>query len=142
VNWVTTLRYAVAKATADESGGLITWRQPPGVYLPTELGIYNTVLPESPNEAIALGLYPVTEGVETTMGVQFRYRAATDARLDEIEDRLSNSWTQREAGTLEPIELIMCQWSSGASLGQDSGGRLTRSANFYLTANRPLRYRT
>lgn len=142
MSWLTDLRYAVAQATAAESGGLITWRQPPGVYQLSELGIYGLVMPEQPDEAIALNLYVVDESVESVIGAQFRYRAKTDARLDQIEDALSNSWTKRWTGTLGSGKLIMSQWASGASLGQDGNGRITRSANFYLTVERPLRHRT
>lgn len=136
------LRYGIAEATALESEGLITFKEPPDVYSSAELGVHGVVLPEKPDEAIALALYVVSEGVETVIGAQFRFRAKSDARLDLIEDALSNSWVQRQNGTLRDVTLIMSNWSSGASLGQDSADRLIRSANYYLTVERPLRHRT
>jgi hypothetical protein len=140
-DWKKRLRYGIAEATALESDGLIGFSatgSPPA----NKVGIYGTVLPEQPDEAIALSLYLVAEGAETVMGAQFRFRARTDLRLDLIEDALANSWTERQNGTLGDVTLIMSSWSSGASLGQDGSDRLVRSSNYYLTVSRPLRHRT
>jgi hypothetical protein len=139
--WLRDLRYGVAAATAAESDNLIGFS---AVGLPPagKIGIYGVVMPEKPDEAIALSLYVVSETIETVVGVQFRFRAKTDARLDAIEDSLSNSWVHRQNGTLNGVTLILSSWSSGASLGQDSADRLARSANYYLTVERPLRHRT
>lgn len=140
-DWKKRLRYGIAEATALESSGLITFREASS-YLSSELGIYGTVIPEQPDEAISLSLYVVSEGIETVVGAQFRMRAKTDTRLDLIEDALSNSWVDRQAGTLRGVSLIMSRWASGAPLGQDGSDRLTRSANYYLTVQRPLRHRS
>ena len=141
MSWLTELRVGVAGATAAESNGLITFTRS-GAYLASQLGVYGTILPEAPDEAISLVVGVVSEDIETVARASFRYRATTDSRLDMIEDALSNSWVKRQAGTLSGVAVIMAQWSSGASLGQDGNGRLIRSANFYITANRPLSNRT
>lgn len=143
--WLKNLRYAVGALTAAESGGLLTWRDPEGsapVYLSTEIGIHGLVLPEEPAEAVALNLYPVQESPDTIVGVQFRYRAKSDGRLDIIEDALSNCWIDRWGGMLGGIRLVSASWASGASLGQDQNGRLERSMNVYLRVERPLVHRT
>ena len=143
--WLNTLRKGVGALTASESGGLLTWRDPDGadpVYLASEIGIHGLVMPESPDEAVALNLYPVQESPDTIVGAQFRMRAKTDGRLDLIEDALSNCWLDRWGGTLGGIRLVLATWASGASLGQDQNGRLERSANVYLRVERPLAHRT
>ncbi len=144
-DWMKRLRYAVGETSASESGALLTWRDPDGpspVYVAGEIGIHGLVLPESPDEAVALNLYPVQETPDTIVGAQFRYRAKTDGRLDLIEDALSNIWTDRWGGNLGDIRLVLATWASGASLGQDQNGRLERSMNIYLRVERPLAHRT
>jgi hypothetical protein len=140
-SWLRTLRHEIAQATANESDGLIDYALPPAVYASAETGIYGLVLPESPDRAIALSMNVVDEQIETTVAVQFRMRAENDDELDFIEDALSQSWTSRQAGTLGSIVLIMSRWASGASLGQDSSNRITRSVNYVLTVERSLRHR-
>lgn len=143
--WLRELRYAVADTTAAGSAGLLTWRRPDSaepVYLDTEIGIHGLVMPESPDEAVTLNLYPVQERPDTIVGAQFRYRARSDGRLDLIEDALSNIWTDRWGGTLGSVRLVLASWASGASLGQDQNGRLERSVNYYLRVERPLAHRT
>lgn len=141
MSWLTDFRTAVAQATADESGGLLTFR-PQGAYRAGELGIYGVVLPEAPDDAVSLSAATISEDVETVMRATFRYRSRTEVGLDVIGDALADSWTKRPAGTLGSVRIIMAQWASGASLGQDSNNRLLRSANFYITVSRPLRNRT
>lgn len=139
--WLKDLRHAIASATADESDELLSYVAPPAVYSAGQTGIYGLVLPESPDRAVALSLNVLDEQIETVVGVQFRFRAENDDELDIIEDALSQSWSNRPAGTLGTIALIMSRWSSGASLGQDSSNRITRSVNYQLTVARPLRHR-
>lgn len=144
-DWKRDLRYGVARLTASESGGLLTFRHPQEgspAYLPAEIGIHGTVLPESPNEAVALTLYGVQESPDTIIGAQFRMRALTDGRLDLIEDAVVSCWTDRWGGTLDGIRLVSASWQSGADLGQDQNERLVRSVSFYLRVERPLPHRT
>lgn len=141
MSWLTDFRVAVATTTAAESGGLLAFRRT-GAYQAGEVGVHGLVLPSAPDEAVALATYVLTEGIETVVGVQFKLRARTDTRLDLFEDALAASWTLRGADTLGEVRLIQSAWASGASLGQDSNGRLSRSANFYLTAHRALPNRT
>lgn len=143
--WLRELRYAVADTTSAESAGLFTFRRPDGpdpIYLDSEVGIHGVVMPESPDEAIAMNLYPVQETPDTIVGAQFRMRARDDGRLDLFEDALSNIWLDRWGGTLGSIRLVSAAWASGASLGQDQSGRLERTANVYLRVERTLAHRT
>lgn len=144
MSWLTELRYAIAETSASESAGLLTWRDPRAgtPYAASEIGIYGVVMPEAPDRAVALNLYGVSERPVTVLGAQFRYRGNTDSDLDAIEDALSNIWSERWGGTLGSVPLVMSEWASGTSLGQDQNGRLERSLNVYLTVDRPLAHRT
>lgn len=145
--WLKRLRYGVAQQTALDSGGLLAFDPgtfEPALFEPVEgtVPIGGLVLPERPDAAVALNLYPVAESPVTVIGAQFRYRAATDGELDRIEDALSNCWTDRWGGTLGGIRLVSASWASGASLGSDQNERIERSANYRLTVDRPLPHRT
>ena len=140
MSWLTDFRTGVATASAAESSSLLTFRSS-GNYTSGQVGIYGVQLPATPDEAVALSCYVLFEDTETEIGVQFRFRAKRESRLDLIEDSLSNSWSKRWAATLGGVSLIQSQWSSGASLGQDTGGRLMRTATFNFTAHRALTHR-
>lgn len=137
-NWLTRLRYGVARVSAQESAGLLKFVEPGGSTVAGTIDIVGVVMPDKPDECVALTTQVISQGVETIVRATFRFRAATEARLDQIGDTLDNIWTERGAGTLGGVDLILSQWSSGASLGQDGQERLTRSANYYLTVARPL----
>jgi len=139
MSFLTDLRHAIAETTADESDGVLTFK-PSGKYLSNEIGIFSTILPESPDNAVAMTLYVVRDNIpdgDTIIACQFKMRSKSIATLDSIEDAIANVWTARLGGNLGNIKLVMAAWSSGASIGQDSNDRLARSANYYLTVNRP-----
>lgn len=148
MNWLTELRYGTAFVAANESDGLLKFVVPAAASSIAEIATVNgqidivgLVLPETPDEVVSLNMGVVDETVETIVRATFRFRAKSEARLDEIGDTLDNVFTKRDAGMLGSVELIASQWSSGASLGQDGSQRITRSANYYLTVMRPLRNR-
>lgn len=140
-NWLTDVRYGVARASAQESSGLLKFAEPGAATVAGTIDIVGVVMPDAPDEIVSLNCVVLVEDVETIVRATFRFRAATEARLDLIGDTLDNSWVKRDAGTLGDVELIMSQWASGASLGQDGSNRLIRSANYNLTVARPLRNR-
>lgn len=143
MSYLTDLRHAIAQTTADESDGVITFKAS-GQYANNEIGMFSTILPEKPDDAVALTLYVVRDNLpdaETVIACQFMMRSKSIATLDAIEDAIANVWTARQGGNLGNIKLVMAAWSSGASIGQDSNDRLARSANYYLTVNRPNQHR-
>ena len=134
-----TLRKAIAAETAAKSGGVIAYRAT-GAYLAGEVGIRDVVLPETPDDAVAMTLYVLSDLIadgDTIFGLQFRSRARTSSKLDAIEDALMNCWSRRAGGTLDTVKLVQSSWASGASLGQDGNDRKMRSVNFRLTVHRP-----
>jgi hypothetical protein len=138
MSWKKDLRYGIATVTAEEAPSLFDFQADGSAPAVNRCGIYGVLLPEAPDQAMAMSVTVVTEDVETIVAVQFRFRAKTDAELDTLEDALANSWTKRTAGMVGSARLIRSDWASGASLGQDSSQRLVRSANFYMTVKRPL----
>jgi len=138
-NWLTELRYDVARTSAQESSGLLKFTDPrDDTTVAGSVPIVGVVMPEAPDEVVAMSATVLVESAETIVMLALRFRAQTEARLDEIGDTLDNIWTKRDAGTLGAVKLIMSQWASGASLGQDEALRLARSATYYLTVFRPL----
>lgn len=144
MTFLTNVRRGVAEITAAESGGVLKF-SPAGEYLPTDAGLYSVLLPEHPDTAVAITLYPVsdlsTDG-DAILGCQFMMRSSSISTLDAIEDAIASSWTRRPNDKLAGETLVMSKFASGASLGQDSNDRLRRSANFYLTIHRPNTNRT
>jgi len=138
MNWLTELRYGCAAVSADESDGLLAFAEPDKVAIVGTIPIVGLVMPEQPDECVAMNMGVLDESAETTTRLTFRMRAHSEARLDLIGDTLDNIWTKRDAGMLGNARLIMSQWSSGATLGQDGSKRIERSANYYLTVARPL----
>ena len=138
MSWKKDLRYGIADVTATEHPELFDFQADGSAPAADRCGIYGTVMPEAPDQAVAMSLTVVSEELETIVAVQFRFRARTDAELDTLEDALANSWTNRRAGMVGSARLIRSGWASGASMGQDSSQRLVRSANFYMTVKRPL----
>lgn len=138
MTWKRDLRQGIAQTLADEHPTLFAFNADGTAPNPARCGIYGVVMPDQPDEAVALNVTVAEEALETTVAVQFRYRAATEARLDAMEDAMASSYTNRSAGMLGSARLIRSRWASGASLGQDSRQRLERSANFYMVVKRPL----
>ena len=139
MSFMETLQKAIAAETAAKSGGIIAYRAT-GAYLAGEVGLRDVVLPETPDDAVAMTLYVLSDLIsdgDTIYGLQFRSRARTSSKLFAIEDALMNCWSRRAGGTLDTVKLVQSSWASGASLGQDSNDRKLRSVNFRLTVHRP-----
>lgn len=139
MSFTETLLRAIAVQTAAEHDELIQYSEA-GAYSGPRAGLYDTVLPETPDDAIAVTVYPLSDNVsdgDAIFGVQFRCRSSSKSRLYELEDAIRDSWARRPGGTLGAVRLVQSVWSSGASLGQDANDRLIRSSNYYLTVHRP-----
>lgn len=141
MTWKTDIRKHIASLTASSSGGLFTFKQT-GSYSNNEVGIYGSILPEMPDEAIGITIYGIEETVDTILSVQFMLRAKSEARLDAFEDAVSNTWVWATNSKLFDTTIVGSSWSSGAALGQDSNNRIRRSLNFRMIVDRPLINRT
>lgn len=141
-SWMRELRYEIARLTAAETS-LFGYLGPDAAEaLNGRIGIYSSTLPEHPDEACALALTTITNRPVTIIGAQFRLRAESDGRLDDMQDAIENCWHDRWGGTLGSIRLVSAEWASGTSLGNDQNERPERVVNVNLTVHRPLAHRT
>lgn len=134
-----------ARVAVEETSLGLAYREGDAVYEDTEVGIYTDTYPEHPADTVALHDYTVSDDPslsDSVMGVQVQIRAATSARLREISSALFDLFQGRQAGMLGTIRLVMSARTSGTNVGQDSGGRLGRIENYYLTVHRPSPHRS
>lgn len=141
MSWMNDIRKHIASVTASSSSGLFTFR-PTGAYQSGEVGIYGSIMPETPDEAISVVVYGIEESADTILSVQFMIRAASDSRLDEFEDAVSNCWSWAWNSKLNDTTIVGSSLSSGAALGQDSNNRVRKSLNYRMIVERPLTHRT
>ncbi len=141
MSWMTDIRKHIASVTASQSGGLFVFRAT-GAYQAGEVGIYGQVMPETPDEAISMTVYGVSESSDTILNVQFMLRASSESRLDEFEDAVSNCWSWAWNSKLNDTTIVGSSLSSGAALGQDSNNRVRKSLNYRMIVDRPLTHRT
>lgn len=130
------------------AGGVGTWRAS-GAYLTTDASpIFDTASPGSPDRIIVLTPYVVSDDVSMghgVQGLQVRTRGTRDdprtvkALDDAVFDRLHGA----QGITLPTgIRVVMAERTSGTPLGADGNGRHLRTANYYLTVQRPSQHRS
>lgn len=125
MTWLSDLAEAIRDTSREESVALAA------------ISLHREYLPDSPAQACAITLYGIQDdSAAEILGMQFRFRAESVAQLDTIEDAIRSVWKNRPSGTLGGVEVVQAQWSSGASLGQDSKERPMRSVNYLLTVSR------
>ncbi|MFB9687705.1 minor capsid protein [Amycolatopsis plumensis] len=127
-------------------GGVGTYRADGSAYAPGETGIFFAAMPQSPDRAIVLATYTVTDDAslsDSVIGLQVRCRGSADPH--DVEDvagavfDLLHGRTAFQAGT---VHIVQALHQSGAPLGRDDSNRWERSENYYLTVHRPSTYRT
>jgi hypothetical protein len=134
----------LAQLLAD--GGAGTYRSDGTVYLSSETAIVLEAMPQTPDRAIVLSDYPVTDDAslsDSVIGVQVRCRGGADphdvkAIAGSVFDQLHGR-TAYQAGTVRVVQSLH---QSGAPLGRDDSNRWERSENYYLTVHRPSAHRT
>lgn len=117
-----------------------------GAYAAGETGIFFAAMPQTPDRAIVLSDYPVTDDPslsDSVVGVQVRCRGGADwhdvkAIADAVFDVLHGK-TAFDAGTVRVVQALR---RSGAPLGRDDSNRWEHSDNYYLTVHRPSANRT
>lgn len=127
------------------SEGVGTW-SPQGPYQPTQTAITLDVLPQAPDKAIALNLYPVQDEATTDsiVGLQCRVRGGPGNRTTDkdILDALFDTLHDLQAITLGGIPIVRVWHQSGATLGPDSKNRTEHTANYYLQLTREGKHRS
>lgn len=124
------------------------YRTDGSVFLPADVAIVLGEPPETPNAAIGITPYPISDsaiGTDGTLGIQIMFRSA------DLDPR--PVWTMRDATfdllngrtnvTLNGHFISQIWRQISAPLGRDQIGRYEHADSYYLNANRPpTAYRT
>lgn len=127
------------------TSGIGVW-DPAGIYLPTDVGIYDTVLPPDVDQLITLTCYPVTADAflsDSVIGVQVRTRKpGPDPRpVRDLDDQIFDAF-QGLANTDLPsgVRLVLMEFQSTTPMGVENQ-RWEWSSNYHATVWRPSTHR-
>lgn len=113
--------------------------EPAGTYAPGEVGLYDGVLPSSPETAVMVNSYTVAMHPVPIVGVQFHFASTDPDALTLAAQAVSDALEGRWGGTLGSVRLVSASWQSGDALTQqDANGRRGRTENYYLTIDRTI----
>lgn len=118
--------------------GIAVYR-PDGVYVDGETGITEAVMPDTPDRIVCLTPYPVEDGAltDTVTGVQARLRAGRDPRdVNALSDDLFGLLHGLQQTTVGGVYVALAWRQSEAWIGQDTKGRMEKTANYYLRTTR------
>lgn len=125
-----------------QEAGIGTW-DTSGVYAADQTGIFLRVIPPTPDNAIQLSVYNLSDDPslsDSTYGMQIVTRTAgQDPRpTDDLSDDIFDALHGLQGVTLSTdVRVNEVQHRSGVSLGQDDSKRWAYSDNFYVEAWRP-----
>jgi hypothetical protein len=114
-----------------------------GAYADTDTAILLKVMPPTPDNAVVLSTYPVTDDptlADTVTGLQVRTRAGgADPRpVDDLADAVFDQLQGLHDLTLSTgVRVVAVEHKGGSSLGQDDLKRWARVDNYYVTTYRP-----
>jgi hypothetical protein len=134
----------VAAVLAGAGAG--TYRADGSAYAAGETAIVFGAMPQTPDRAIVLSAYTVTDDAslsDSVIGLQVRCRGGSDphdveAIAGAVFDQLHGR-TAYQAGTVRVVQSLR---RSGTPLGRDDSNRWEHSDNYYLTVHRPSLHRT
>jgi hypothetical protein len=127
------------------ANGVGVWR-PTGMYAAGELGIFDSIVPASPDRIITLTVYGADDDptqADSTARMQLRTRGDRDPRTsadlqDAAFDVLHNLPRQQIGG----ITVAGCWRRSASYLGADGNGRHSHTSNYEIRLHRPAPHRT
>ncbi|GGQ38624.1 minor capsid protein [Streptomyces mutabilis] len=108
---------------------------PTGVFPDGATGIIVGRLSDEPDRAIGLTTYPVADddSTDSVTGVQARIRAGTAATdVLDLSDLVFGVLHNRRSYLLNGVWVEISWRNSEAWIGQDTRGRMERSANYYV----------
>ncbi|MFD4788799.1 minor capsid protein [Streptomyces sp. NPDC058459] len=115
------------------------WR-PDSVLQDGEVGIFRATMPDSPDRALALTAYPVTDDdtANAITGVQVRMRAGPDGvdAIDDMADVVFDVLHNRRHFEVGGVHVALSWRNSQGWIGQDSQGRMELTANYYFRTTR------
>lgn len=140
-----TSRLIAGAAQHLEDLGIGAYR-PTGSYTADEIGIFQRVIPPTPDRIITLATYVVASPpgmADFTTGLQVRIRGTADPRVcDDLGDAIFDAWDSAYGLRWSGIPIVQIYRQSAAALGQDGNDRFEASHNFYVEAMRPTVHRT
>lgn len=143
MSWTVDLVTGVAEMLAAAEVG--AWR-PTGTYVDGETAIVLGPPPQSPERAVALTSYPVSDDAELSdvvVGLQVRFRGSRDPRdVDDLADAVYEVLHGARGLVLGGVHTAQIYRQSALPLGLDGNARPERADNYYLQAARPTAWRT
>ncbi|WP_086846826.1 minor capsid protein [Amycolatopsis kentuckyensis] len=128
------------------AAGAGAYRGDGSAYLPGETAIVFAAMPQTPDRAIVLSDYPVTDDPslsDSRIGVQVKCRGGTNPHdVKAISDAVFDVLHGKTAFNLGPVRVVQALRNSGVPLGRDDSNRWEHSDNYYLTVHRPSANRT
>jgi hypothetical protein len=128
------------------AAGAGTYRSDGTAYTSGETAIAFAAMPQTPDRAIVLTSYPVTDDPslsDSVIGMQVRCRGGVDPHdVESISDAVFTVLHGKTAFDLGPVHVVQALRNSGVPLGRDDSNRWEHSDNYYLTVNRPSANRT
>lgn len=119
-----------------------------GPFATADVGIVDGALPSSPENALALGSYSLSDDPtlsDSVIGLQVTTRAkgqdprGTERMTARVYDQLHGLTNVSLPGG---VYVVQCYRQSWTSLGQDENSRWREVSNFYVTVHRPSKFRT
>jgi hypothetical protein len=116
------------------------------VFQPTDTAIVMETLPQTPDSAIAITIYPVSDDPtlsDSVAGIQIKARAAgPDPRaVNALTDAVFNAFQNMTMTLSTGICIQQIGRKSGVPLGMDDQMRRIRSENYYAKYWRPSTFR-
>jgi len=128
------------------AAGVGTYRSDGSAYATNETAIVFAAMPSTPDRAIVLSDYPVTDDPslsDSVIGMQVRCRGGVDPHdVKAVADAVFDVLHGKTAFTLGTVHVVEALRNSGAPLGRDDSNRWEHSDNYYFTVNRPSTNRT
>lgn len=125
-----------------QAEGIGKWDPP---YASTDIPLSAYALPATPDRAVAITPYPVSDSGDTdsVSAVQFRARGTAGNRLNaaDVMDAIFDKLHNLEHVTIGGIHIIRIWRQSQAYLGTDGNNRQEHTANYYIQHTRPGAHR-
>ncbi|MCX4575606.1 minor capsid protein [Streptomyces sp. NBC_01571] len=134
--YTSSLLDGIAGLLAEAGVGVFT---PDAVVQDPDTGIFRGVMPDSPERALGITAYPVTDDDTTNAitAVQIRMRAGRDPdAIDNLADVVFDELHNRRQYRIGGIFVALSWRQSQAWIGQDAQKRMELTSNYYFRTTR------
>lgn len=121
----------------------LKWRAT-GSYQANESGIYIDLKSQTAGTQLVISDYPVSDDPSISdgiVGIQFAITGSV-RDTDAIKDDLFALFHGHQTAIMGSVKVVNVFRQSGANLGQDGSGRVSRTENYYFHTHRPSTNRT